>query len=174
MTPIRLLRLDELATMQDIERAAGEPFRPLGMASIAEDEPPSVEDLASFARDARAWVATDAGDHPVAYLLADVVDGCAHVEQVSVHPAHAGRGLGRALLDHVEVWARGRGLSGLTLTTFANVPWNAPYYSRLGFTVLGEHDLTDGLRRIRADEARRGLDRWPRVMMRRALRGDGE
>jgi ribosomal protein S18 acetylase RimI-like enzyme len=37
---------------------------------------------------------------PVAFLVADLVDGCLHVEQVSVHPGSARRGLGRRLLDH--------------------------------------------------------------------------
>jgi hypothetical protein len=47
------------------------------------------------------------------------------------------------------------------------VPWNAPYYERLGFRRVD--DLTPGLRAIRAAEAARGLDRWPRVAMRRDL-----
>jgi effector-binding domain-containing protein len=44
----------------------------------------------------RAWVATGPDDAPVGYLIADVVDGCLHVEQVSVHPRCARRGVGFA------------------------------------------------------------------------------
>lgn len=47
------------------------------------------------------------------------------------------------------------------------MPWNAPYYARLGFRVLTDSELTDGLRKIRAEEAEHGLDRWPRVCLRR-------
>ncbi|HEX3960074.1 MAG TPA: GNAT family N-acetyltransferase, partial [Trebonia sp.] len=61
------------------------------------------------------------------------------------------------------------GLAALTLTTFASVPWNAPYYRRCGFRVLDDEELTSGLRAIRHDEAELGLDRWPRVCMRRDL-----
>ena len=57
----------------------------------------------------------------------------------------------------------------MTLTTFAEVPWNAPYYARLGFTILATDQLTPGLRRIRDHEVARGLDAWPRVAMRRPL-----
>jgi hypothetical protein len=57
----------------------------------------------------------------------------------------------------------------LTLTTFAEVPWNAPYYLRCGFRRLGVRELTPGLRAIREREAAHGLDRWPRVCMRRDL-----
>jgi hypothetical protein len=49
------------------------------------------------------------------------------------------------------------------------VPWNGPYYERCGFRVLPDDDLTPGLREIRAHEIAFGLDRWPRVTMRRDL-----
>ncbi|MEU8414781.1 GNAT family N-acetyltransferase [Amycolatopsis japonica] len=163
---IRLATPEDLPALQDIERAAGEPFRALGMAAIADDDPPSIADLAAFQRDGRAWV-WDAGDGPVAYLLAEVVDGHGHIEQVSVHPDHARRGLGRRLIEHAAEWASREGLAGLTLTTYAEVPWNAPYYARLGFTTLDEESLTEGLRAVRAHEIARGLDAWPRVTMRR-------
>ena len=81
----------------------------------------------------------------------------------------ARRGIGRALVEHAAGRAAAEGLAALTLTTFADVPWNAPYYARLGFRVLAEDDLTPGLRAVRAAERERGLDRWPRVAMRRGL-----
>ncbi len=171
MTPasarIRPARADDLPALQDIERAAGEAFRAVGMAAIADDELPTIEVLSSFQRDGRALVATDDSDRAVAYVLVEHVDGRAHVEQLSVHPEHARRRLGAALLDRVEAWAVERGLRGLTLTTFAQVPWNAPYYVRLGFEVVPDQQLSEGLRHIRDEEAARGLNRWPRVTMRR-------
>lgn len=168
-TMIRNARPHDLNDLRDIERAAGAAFHDLGMDDIAEDEPLSVETLATFQTDGRAWVAVDAVDRPVAYLLADSVDGNAHIEQVSVHPSHARQGLGRDLLEAAAEWARNHDLAGLTLTTFTHVPWNAPYYQRIGFQTLKEHELTSGLRAIREHEAILGLDRWPRVVMRRGL-----
>ncbi|OXM42340.1 GNAT family N-acetyltransferase [Amycolatopsis alba] len=163
---IRLAAPEDLPVLQDIERAAGEPFRALGMAAIADDDPPSIEELTAYLDAGRAWV-HDTGDGPVAYLLAEIVDGHGHIEQVSVHPEHARRGLGRLLIEHAGEWASREGLAGLTLTTYAEVPWNAPYYARLGFEILNEDDLTEGLRAVRAHEIARGLDAWPRVTMRR-------
>jgi N-acetylglutamate synthase-like GNAT family acetyltransferase len=99
------------------------------------------------------------------------VDGNMHIEQVSVHPDSARRGLGRALIEHAAVRAVAEGASALTLTTFVDVAWNAPYYAaRCGFRTLGEDELTPGLREIRRSEAAHGLDRWPRVCMRREVR----
>ncbi|MYT30142.1 MULTISPECIES: GNAT family N-acetyltransferase [unclassified Streptomyces] len=157
----------ELPALRSLERTAGEPFRALGMAPIADDEPPPLALLTEYQQAGRALAAYDTGrpgEPPRGYLLWDPVDGCAHIEQVSVHPERARRGIGRALIDHAE---QESGLPALTLTTFADVPWNAPYYARLGFRRLTADALTPGLRAIRAHEAELGLDRWPRVCMRR-------
>ncbi|MET8158612.1 GNAT family N-acetyltransferase [Sphaerisporangium sp. NPDC005289] len=166
---IRMAALDELSLLQDIERAAGRSFLDLGMTKVADDEPFPIDVLAGYQRAGRAWVKTDAGDRPVAYLLADVIDGNLHLEQVSVHPASARRGMGRSLIDHAAAYATAEGLPALTLITFTRVPWNAPYYERCGFWSLDDAELTPGLRDLRRRERALGLDRWPRVCMRRDL-----
>ncbi|MFH9606791.1 GNAT family N-acetyltransferase [Streptomyces sp. NPDC017448] len=170
---IRSARRSDLPVLQDIERAAGEPFRALGMAFVADDDPPPLDLLESYRQAGRCWVATDplsaTGDRPLGYVLADPVDDALHIEQVSVDPAAARRGIGRGLIAHLAAVAARRGMTALTLTTFTDVPWNAPYYARIGFRVLREEELTDGLRTIRGEEAQHGLDRWPRVCMRREL-----
>ena len=183
---IRRAELRDLPRLRQVERAAGAVFRDVGMAAVADDEPPAPADLRDHQVHGRAWVATaDDGtadvttdvttdvdpDVAVAYLLLDVVDGAAHVEQVSVHPAWARRGLGRRLIETAAAWAAGRGLTAVTLTTFAEVPWNAPYYARLGFSVLPESELGPGLRAVRRRERDLGLDAWPRVAMRRPVPG---
>lgn len=166
---LRPARLDDVVRMRAIERAAGEAFRGIGMAAIADDEPLSVELLSGYVTEGRAWVAADAADVAVAYLLVDVVDGAGHVEQVSVESSHGRQGLGRALIEQAAEWSRERGFTALTLTTFAEVPWNAPYYERLGFRVLAPEELGAGLRRVREHEAELGLDAWPRVAMTRPV-----
>ncbi|RDI49584.1 GNAT family N-acetyltransferase [Nocardia mexicana] len=168
---IRPATEDELPILRDIERAAGKPFAEIGMTSVAEDEPPPTEHLRAFARADRAWVYADASDTPIAYLIAEPVDGCAHIEQISVHPDHAGRGIGRQLIEHLAAWAVTRDLPALTLTTFTEVPWNGPYYERLGFHYLEPSEETPGLRALRTAEAAHGLDQWPRACMRRNLPG---
>ncbi|QIQ06527.1 GNAT family N-acetyltransferase [Streptomyces liangshanensis] len=167
--PIRAVRLSDLTVLQDIERAAGECFRDVGMPEIADDDPLPIDELARYHDAGLAWVMADESDAPVAYLIADRVDGGLHVEQVSVHPDSARRGVGRALLDHLAAHAVGEGARALTLTTFTEVPWNAPYYARCGFRLLDDSALTPGLRRIREREAAHGLNRWPRACMSRVL-----
>ncbi|OII65313.1 GNAT family N-acetyltransferase [Streptomyces sp. CC77] len=160
---------EDLPRLQDLERAAGEPFRALGMAAVADDDPPPPEDLERYRAAGRARIAAGPDGRPAAYLVWDEVDGAAHIEQVSVHPDAARRGLGRALVEDLAAHAVALRLPALTLTTFRDVPWNAPYYARLGFRVLDETELTAGLRAVRRAEAAHGLDRWPRTCMRRDL-----
>lgn len=165
---IRDADVADVPALRDIETAAGEQFRPLGMDVVADDAPPSSELLVASIRARRAWVVED--DRAVAgYLLADVVDRCAHVEQVTVHPRHARRRLGAALLDHLADRARTCGLRAVTLTTYRDVPWNGPYDESVGFRWLADHEITPGLAALRAREVARGLDRWPRGGMRRDL-----
>ena len=149
--------------------AAGEQFRVLGMAAIADDDPPTLAELAVFQADGRALVAAEGPGRPVGYLLLERHGRDAHVEQVSVHPGSARRGIGRMLLEAGAAWGRSQGLENLTLTTFAEVPWNAPYYRRLGFRDLREEDLGPDLARVRDREAAAGLARWPRVALSRPL-----
>ena len=163
---VRVAAASDLPALREIERAAGEAFRDLGMAAVADDEPLSIDTLNGYAVAGRAWVVAP-GSGPIAYVIADVVDGASHIEQVSVHPDHAGHRHGRALIEHVAAWSIGQGRRGLTLTTFRDVPWNGPYYEQCGFRYLEDAELTPGLRAIRAEEAAHGLDRWPRACMRR-------
>jgi len=166
---IRDARAEELPALQAIERAAGQMFADIGRPEIARYQPWPLPVMAASQQAGLLWVVAGQDDEPAGYLMAQVVDGCLQVEQVSVHPGHARRGLGRSLLDHAAGRAAATGLPALTLTTFAQVPWNAPYYARCGFRVLGDGEITPGLAAIRRREAAMGADRWPRVCMRRDL-----
>lgn len=166
---IRKARLEDVARLRDIETAAGEAFRTLGMHAIADDDPPSVQELSRYVAAGTCWVSTAAEQQPVAYILVDQVDSNAHIAQVTVHPLYARHGIGSALIDEVASWAAPQRFEALTLTTFRDVPWNRPYYERLGFTVVPERLWAAGIRRLVLTEAADGLAAWPRVVMRRAL-----
>jgi hypothetical protein len=61
------------------------------------------------------------------------------------------------------------GYPAVTLTTFRDVPWNAPFYTRLGFAMLDELTLPAGLAAKREQETRHGLPPETRCAMRLAL-----
>jgi len=66
---------------------------------------------------------------------------------LSVRPSSMRRGIGTALVRAVCDWAQAAGQTELTLCTFADVPWNGPFYAGLGFVELAE--LSAGLRALR-------------------------
>jgi ribosomal protein S18 acetylase RimI-like enzyme len=162
---IRLVTREELPLLRELERASGEPFRQINMDEIADEEPLPLSDLEHYESARRAWVIGDSAGI-AGFLLAEAVDFRLHIAQVSVHPRVARRGLGRALIEHLAaVGEAAPEVQGLSLTTYAHVPWNAPYYRRLGFVELRERDWGPGLRAIRRAEQYAGLDRWARVVM---------
>jgi GNAT superfamily N-acetyltransferase len=166
---VRPPAISELPALRTIERLAGERFRDVGLPDVADDEPPSLGVLTRYTEHGRCWVAVDDAGSPIGYVLVDAVDGNAHVEQVSVHPDHQGSGVGRTLMERVFGWATEAGMPGVTLTTFSDVPWNAPLYRHLGFRVLRDDELGPGLRAIRDQETGHGLDPARRVCMLLAL-----
>lgn len=97
-----------------------------------------------------------AGDPPVGFAHLLVLDGHAHLEQVSVHPEQMRRGVGSALVQAVLAEARAEGFVEVSLCTFRDVPWNAPLYAALGFSEVAS--LQPYQRRLRDHEVDLGLD----------------
>jgi GNAT superfamily N-acetyltransferase len=109
-----------------------------------------------------------AGRPPVGFARVDELDGQAHLEQLSVHPMAGRRGLGRALVEAAANESRLRGFTAMTLCTFADIAFNAPFYASCGFeefTCPGP-----GLAALRAYEGELGLDALGRrISMRREI-----
>ena len=97
-----------------------------------------------------------AGNPPAGFARVDEVGGQAHLEQLSVHPDFAGRGIGRSLVEAAIDAARGRGYMSMSLCAFADVPFNAPFYASCGFEEVAEPGTA--LAALRAREAKLGLD----------------
>lgn len=174
MTPeeyrIALASPGHLAEIPRIEQAAATLF-------AAEDLPPPLryrvtdrEYLREAQRDERLWVAL-ARTRPVGFALADVVDGEAYLSEIDVHPEHARQGLGTRLVRAVVEWAGARSFACVLLVTFRHLPWNAPFYARLGFVALPDRAIGPELREFIAEEGAAGIDTTKRVAMRLALPG---
>ncbi|CPQ40710.1 acetyltransferase [Bordetella pertussis] len=65
--------------------------------------------------------------------------------------------------------AAAAGLPAITLTTFRDLPWNQPFYARLGFATLQADGLNVRLQAILAREASLGLPAARRCAMRREI-----
>ncbi|MER7072088.1 GNAT family N-acetyltransferase [Terrabacter sp. NPDC000476] len=152
---------DDLTALPALEEAADEVFAAHGIGPL----PPGAAGVEELGRAAHLLVA---GDPVVGFARLDVVDGAAHLEQLSVLPTAARREVGGALVEAAAAWAARAGHESLTLCTFADVPWNGPFYARRGFVAVT--DPGPGLRALRATERRLGLDGvGRRVVMRRGV-----
>ena len=141
----------DLPRLVEVEIEAGQAFRTVDMPEIA-DSVPDMSQLREAAAAERVWV-TEVGTELAGFITAELMDGNAHVAQVSVAPDYGRLGIGRAMIELVEDWGRSAGCPATTLTTFRSVPWNAPYYARLGYTVLADHQAGPELLRTMTYEA---------------------
>jgi hypothetical protein len=92
---IRSAVADDVGSIREVERAAGEMFREIGMSPVADADLPSVAVVGSCIARGGAWVVDD-GAGVVAFVMASVLDESAHIDQVSVHPKRRGQRLGAA------------------------------------------------------------------------------
>jgi GNAT superfamily N-acetyltransferase len=168
---IRLAKQKEVALLPDIERRAGSLYAPRAEALGLSGEV-SVNTLDTLERanlDGRLWVAVDAEGAPVAFALVVELGLFAHLDEMDVLPEHGRKGIGSALLETVCEWAFTRGFSAVTLSTFRDVPWNAPFYARHGFVTLDPSDQPPELANIVAVERKKGFRTDLRVIMQREV-----
>lgn len=168
MPTVRPARPGDLPVLPTIERAAARRFVGLDLA-VDLDDAMGPDALAAACSDGRLWVAVDAHDGPVGFAVAERLGDAGHLEEMDVLPEAGGQGLGTLLIEAVCAWATAQKLPAVTLCTFRDVAWNAPFYARRGFVVLQEDELGPALRARRLEEAARGLGLEDRVCMRRAL-----
>jgi GNAT superfamily N-acetyltransferase len=164
---IRLATAADVSALGPIEAAAQQRFRGTDLAAMADSDTldPSVPQTALENR--LLWV-SGAGA-PTGFLAARIIDDSLFITEVSVHPSCQGQRLGAALIDQAAQEAHERGLSALTLITDRLIPWNAPYYARLGFAELAPADLSPGLAQALADDHNAVITPARRCVMRRWL-----
>lgn len=155
--------------IREIEFEAAQRFFSVGMAGIA-DAPPMALEIIERKIAAREIIAAVAADsYCVGFVMFEPQPARIYVQELDVLTSHAGQRIGAALIEQVARITRERGLTQLVLSTFREVPWNAPYYRRLGFRDIEEAELDTALIARRDAHIARGLDESKRVFMRRDL-----
>lgn len=155
---------EHVSLLPHIESAAAELFRDAVPAELLEHVTP--ESVFSDAQqDGTLWVALEPDDRPVGFIRVVVTGPRAHLAELDVLPDYGRRGVGTALVRAVEDWAWANRLSEITLTTYRDLPWNAPFYARLGFRVVPESEWDAETRRRFEEEAGIESERARRVVM---------
>ncbi|MGO2540917.1 GNAT family N-acetyltransferase [Specibacter sp. AOP5-B1-6] len=158
MLEIRPAALSEFALLPSIEADADAAFETLDPPMNISEFPPA----GTAADYASAFHIMVAGRPPMAFVRLEIVDGRAHLEQLAVSPDYARQGIGRALVTAAKAWAREAGFSSMTLCTFAEIPFNGPFYASCGFAEVAQHNLTPRLLALREEETGRGMDKLAR------------
>lgn len=97
-------------------------------------------------RNNNIWVAKDKAGNLAGYAILRDFNGEAVLEQVDVLPEHGKQGLGRALVEKIIIAAKQQGYDNIYLTTFEDIPWNCPFYKKIGFKVVKDKELPAVLR----------------------------
>ncbi|WP_248749282.1 GNAT family N-acetyltransferase [Pseudomonas sp. MWU15-20650] len=145
---IRLARADDAALLPGIERSAAQAFRRIVELSWLADAAPISFDLyRQWIALSTSWVVVDTHAQPQGFLTAERVGDDLHLHELSVALPLQGQGWGRKLVETAMAYARAHHLQAVTLTTFEHVPWNAPFYRRLGFEAYQDPRLAQILAR---------------------------
>ncbi|MFT4028512.1 MAG: GNAT family N-acetyltransferase [Protaetiibacter sp.] len=141
---VRPATLDDVPRLADIAVAAYSPYLPRLPEGVR--PAPMDADYRSAAEKGRIWVAEQ--ERAIAGLLVLIpADGYLLLENVAVHPAFQGQGIGRRLLGCAQGRAAELGLPAIRLYTNAVMVENQRLYEALGYVETGRrHD--DGFDRV--------------------------
>ncbi|APU13415.1 MULTISPECIES: GNAT family N-acetyltransferase [Actinoalloteichus] len=161
---VRPMLASDVPMLVAVSTAAGRLFAEHGIV-LPEDDP-----AATIAEADDVLVADLPSAGPVGFAATTVLDGDWHLAELAVHPAYGRRGIGGSLLRATVDRARRRGFDRVSLTTFADLAFNAPWYAHRGFRVLAERDHGPELAAQRQLEIEAGITVAPRVVMVHDLR----
>jgi GNAT superfamily N-acetyltransferase len=169
---IRRPRRHEIKLLPQVENEADTRYRRVGLDRVIAMPPASLASLEAGWREGRLWVAVSRFNQPVGFALMKFPGRTAWLDQLSVLDRWQGRGLGTALIDRTAAAARMRGFDTLYLSTYRDVPWNAPFYTRRGFQEVPRAIWPRAFRIQFLAENSHGHPPWRRTIMRRSLGGD--
>jgi GNAT superfamily N-acetyltransferase len=165
MPTIRQARLDDLGKLAAVERSAAAVFRDAGLAWIADGDTLAAESLLAMHENGMLWIAVDQDGKSVGFLGALVLDQQFHIAELSVARRHQRQGLGAALITTANNGARDRQFRLVTLTTYRDLPWNGPFYAKLGFSEIDAAAVGPQHVQKLLDEAAAGHDPSRRCVM---------
>ncbi len=151
---IRTATSRDLACLPVIEKAAGKLFPP---ERIPNPETTYPKELLEKSLSNELLFVAEISNEVVGFCTSTEIAPYLHLDELSVHPDFGQRGIGRALTIRVLEESSLRRLVGVTLTTFSDFRWNAPFYRKLGFVELSPTHLPRHVQAILEQEQAEGL-----------------
>ncbi len=163
---IRLAQQKECPALPIIEHEANKRFHEFGLMEVNIDRVSSIADLYLAQRNNCLWVAEfKTRNILVGFAYVRLISGQPHLEEIDVLPKYGRQGLGTALVKAALNWSKINNFKQLTLSTFNSIPWNMPFYQRLGFMLVADSDLTPEFLELKEKERSLGLPMRQRVIM---------
>ena len=154
---VRLASVQDIPALATVELLAAERFNTETLtAKLAKKTVPEAE-LEAACCSNELWVAESMEQGVVGFLLAEKLDDYLHISEMSVMPTQGRQGIGAALIEVAVAHMRAEGYKRITLTTFASVPWNGPFYMKQGFREMKTSEIGVGLAARIAQERLLGL-----------------
>jgi GNAT superfamily N-acetyltransferase len=125
--------------------------------------------LESMGKANHLWVAVNEVDQPIGFAGGEDLAGNFHIAEISVAQNAQGKGVGKALMEELTRQAMAEGYTAITLTTYRNLPWNGPWYQKLGFSEVKIDEMGEEYREIWNSEASHGHDMNVRCVMRKVI-----
>ena len=166
---IGIARPAQLADIPGVELSAVTLFPEQDLPQPIRYRVTAIEDLQQARQSGRLWTATSGDGKVIGFAMADVVDDLAYLAELAVLPDFGRRGIGKRLVESVIAWACDSGFSTLRLVTFGHIPWNAPFYEKLGFSTVEPPAPGTEMAEIMEAERRAGIDKSRRVLMQLTL-----
>jgi GNAT superfamily N-acetyltransferase len=165
----RAARYEDFGAIQQVETRAAQRFTG-NLAFIAQAPPLPIERLAEFHAVGGLHVLVH--NHAIVGMAAHtLLDGVGYLAELDVVPEHAGQRLGQRILKRVIGCLIATRVSSLWLTTYRDVPWNGPYYRRIGFIEATPGSGSELHRQLTNEKTGR-LGSLARIAMVMGLRGE--
>jgi GNAT superfamily N-acetyltransferase len=166
---IRRAQSWEIPLLEYVERSAAEIFRTANLGFLADGDTVDPAALAAMAHANHLWIAANRFDQPIGFVGGEYLNGNFHIVEISVAKEFQGKGVGKALMTAMVQQVSREGYKSVTLTTYKKLPWNAPWYSKMGFFEVNAQDMGREYLDILASEAQHGLDVRSRCVMKKIL-----
>lgn len=167
---ISLAEMENIPALIAADKAASSLFAPTGLldeAALNDHVPAEI-----FEREiplGNVFAARHQDNSVIGFALARPLGTGMYLDQVSVDPDHGMKGIGRALVLKVITETEQRRLPHVSLSTFRDLPWNAPFYASMGFKELSREKMEPYMLEIE-DAQRTVMDVTKRCFMRRKVR----
>lgn len=164
---IRAINPLDIEKLIEIEKSAAQVFINIPeLAWIAKSPVLSADTHLELIINAYSFAIVSEQDQPVGFLYAKKQGQDLYIIEMDVCRDFQKQGIGRQLIEYAIDYAKQNDFVSLSLTTFAHVVWNRPFYEKLGFQMINQCDLPIYLQNALDNEVAFGFSRGTRCAMR--------